>query len=130
MQLNDILPLCILLAASFAYINHRVIRWPPAIGIMLLSLGCSVIFVLLRSLDIPLINRLANAFGTIDFRDLLMNFMLSFLLFAGAMHLDAKKLHRERLPVTVLALFGTIISSVLVGYLTWFLFGWFQHPIP
>ncbi|PTQ92706.1 sodium/proton antiporter (CPA1 family) [Mucilaginibacter yixingensis] len=130
MHLTNILPLCIVLAAIFAYVNYKVIRWPPAIGIMVLALASSVVLVLLRGFNIAWLNQLAQAVNTIDFKEVLLNFMLSFLLFAGAIHLDAKKLHLERLPVTVLALFGTIISAALVGYLTWLLFGWFSYPIP
>jgi len=130
MRLTDILPLCVVLAAAFAYLNLRVVKWPPAIGIMILSLGCSMLIVLLRGFDIALLNRLATAAYAINFRELLLNFLLSFLLFAGAMHLDAKKLRHERLPVTVLALFGTVISAVLTGVLTWLVFGWFNHPVP
>jgi len=130
MRLTDILPLCVVLAAIFAYINFRVVKWPPAIGIMILSLACSIVIVLLRGFDIALLNRLATAAYAINFREILLNFLLSFLLFAGAMHLDAKKLRHERLPVTVLALFGTVISAVLTGYLTWLVFGWFNHPVP
>jgi CPA1 family monovalent cation:H+ antiporter len=130
MRLTDILPLCLVLGAVFAYVNHRVIRWPPAIGIMILSLCCSVVIVLLRGFDIALLNRLATTVYTINFREVLLNFLLSFLLFAGAMHVDAKKLHRERLPVTVLALLGTVISAALTGYLTWVVFNWFDHPVP
>lgn len=130
MRLTDILPLCLVLGAVFAYVNHRVIKWPPAIGIMILSLCCSVVIVLLRGFDIALLNRVATAVYTINFREVLLNFLLSFLLFAGAMHVDAKKLHRERLPVTVLALLGTVISAALTGYLTWLVFNWFDHPVP
>lgn len=130
MRLTDILPLCVVLAAAFAYINLRVVKWPPAIGIMILSLACSMLIVLLRGFDIALLNRLATAAYAINFREILLNFLLSFLLFAGAMHVDAKKLRHERLPVTVLALFGTVISAVLTGYLTWLVFGWFNHPVP
>lgn len=130
MHLYDLLPLCILLAAVFAYINFRLIRWPGAIGIMVLSLGCSMVLVIMQGLGFTWLNELALHISTINFRELLLNFMLSFLLFAGAIHLDAGKLRNERIPVTVLALFGTIISAAIVGGLTWLLFGWLGQPIP
>jgi len=130
MNVDDILAITIVLAAVFAYVNYRFIKWPPAIGIMLLSLGFSILLGVLRGFNFGLFTSLAGAIAKINFRDVLLNFLLSFLLFAGAVHLDAKKLHKERLPVTVLALFGTVISAALVGYLTYLLFGWFGHPIP
>lgn len=130
MNVNDIFAIIIVLAALFAYVNYRFIKWPPAIGIMLLSLSFSLFLGLSRGLNLAWVNNLAAVITKIDFRDVLLNFLLSFLLFAGSIHLDWKKLYKERLSVTVLALFGTIISSLLVGYLIWLTFGWFNHPVP
>jgi len=130
MNVNDLVALTILLAAGFGYLNHRVLKWPAAIGITVLSLGFSLLLVLARSLGFALGNHLASMISTVDFREVLLNFLLSFLLFAGAIHLDGKQLAKERLPVTVLALFGTIISAALVGVLTWLIFGWLKHPVP
>lgn len=130
MSIPDILAFIIVLAAAFAYVNHRFIKWPPAIGIMVLSLGLSMLSVVLRGFAWVWLDHLASVINAIDFRDVLLNFLLSFLLFAGAIHIDAKKLYKERLPVTVLALFGTLISTGLVGYLTWLLLGWFGYPVP
>lgn len=130
MNVNDILAITIVFATAFAYVNYRFIKWPPAIGIMLLSLCFSIILGISRGLNLEGLDVLAGIITKINFRDVLLNFLLSFLLFAGAIHLDAKKLYKERLPVTVLALFGTVISFALVGYLTFLLFGWFEHPIP
>lgn len=130
MNLEDILAVMLVMAALFAYINHRLIKWPPAIGIMILSLGFSMLLVFLRGFNITWLNRIGTMAADIDFRSLLMNFLLSFLLFAGAVHVDGQKLKKERLPVTVLALFGTVISAILVGVLTWLLFSWASYPVP
>ena len=130
MNINDVTALVIILAASFAYLNYKVIKWPPAIGVMTLSLTFSVLIVFARGLNLPLLNHIGAMIRAIDFKDVLLNTLLSFLLFAGAIHLDGKKLHKERLPVTVLALLGTFIAAALVGVLTWMVFGWFGHPVP
>ncbi|MFD2872104.1 cation:proton antiporter [Mucilaginibacter ximonensis] len=130
MNVEAILAIVVVLTAACAYINYRFIKWPPAIGIMVLSLGLSVALVLLRGLNWLPLDRLAQLAYHIDFRKVLLNFMLSFLLFAGAIHLDGKKLRKESLPVSVLALFGTIISAALVGGLSWLLFGLFGYPVP
>jgi CPA1 family monovalent cation:H+ antiporter len=68
--------------------------------------------------------------SSIDFHDVLMNYMLSFLLFAGAIHIDAGKLKKERLPVIALATAGILISTFFVGGTTWYLFGLFHINIP
>ena len=51
----------------------------------------------------------------IDFRTVLLDIMLSFLLFAGALHTDVQKLRQQRWPVLVFATFGVLVSTFLVG---------------
>jgi CPA1 family monovalent cation:H+ antiporter len=130
MGISEILSITIVLAAVFAYVNNRFIKWPPTIGIMVLSLGTSILLVVLGKFD-PLFSKKAlQLASSIDFRDVLMNFMLSFLLFAGAIHIDAGKLKKERWPVLALSTIGIVISTSLVGGVTWYLFQIFNWPIP
>ena len=130
MNTQEIISITIVLAALFAYINHRVIKWPPTIGIMALSLICSVILVVLGNSKSLLSEKAVELANSVDFQDVLMNFMLSFLLFAGAIHIDAAKLKTERWPVLLLATMGILISTFLVGGLTWALFSVFGMPMP
>jgi len=130
MTTNDLIALTVLLAAGFGYVNHRVLKWPPAIGIMIIALCFSLLLLLARGFGLTLGSSLTSMIGAVDFREVLLNFLLSFLLFAGAIHLDGKQLARERLPVTFLALFGTVISALLVGGLTWLIFDWLNYPVP
>nr|WP_294950603.1 sodium:proton antiporter [uncultured Mucilaginibacter sp.] len=130
MNISEILSITIVLAAVFAYINHRLIKWPPTIGIMVLSLGTSLLLAALGKFYPLLSNKAIQLASSIDFRDVLMNFMLSFLLFAGAIHIDAGKLKKERWPVLILSTLGIIISTTLVGSITWYLFQLFHWPIP
>ena len=130
MNLNEILTITVVLAAVFAYINHRWIRWPTTIGIMVLALISSVILFALGETHSFLSDKAIQLVSSIDFQDVLMNFMLSFLLFAGAIHIDAHKLKKERLPVIILATLGILISTFLVGGMVWGLFILFHSPIP
>lgn len=130
MNVNDILTITIVLAAVFAYINHKLIKWPPTIGIMVLSLVSSVLLATLGHY-VPLLSDKARQLASsIDFRDILMNFMLSFLLFAGAIHIDARKLKKEKWPVMILSTLGTVISTFLVGLMVWYLLKLFHADIP
>src|SRR5476651_72620 len=95
MGISEILTFTIVLAAAFAYINHRLIKWPPTIGIIVLSFGCSLLLVFSGHFYPSFAAKAKLLVTSIDFRDLLMNFMLSFLLFAGAIHIDAAKLKKE-----------------------------------
>lgn len=130
MNISEILTITIVLAAVFAYINHRVIKWPPTIGIMVLSLGTSIFLAVLGKFHPFLSDKAIQLASSIDFRDVLMNFMLSFLLFAGAIHIDAAKLKKEALPVMLLSTLGILISTFLVGAMVWYLFVLFSLPIP
>ncbi len=130
MDINEILTITIVLAALFAYINHRWIKWPPTIGIMVLSLLTSVLLVLFGTSHSILSNKAVLLVSSIDFQDVLMNFMLSFLLFAGAIHIDANKLQKERWPVIILATVGILISTFLVGGMVWYLLKLFNMQTP
>jgi CPA1 family monovalent cation:H+ antiporter len=130
MNINEILTITIVLAAVFAYINHRWIKWPPTIGIMVLSLLSSLLLVAFGSSRSILSVKAIQLVSSIDFEDVLMNFMLSFLLFAGAIHIDAHKLRKERWPVIILATIGILISTFLVGFMVWGLFILVNFPIP
>src|ERR1700761_4934706 len=105
MNINEILTITMVLAAAFAYINHRWIKWPPTIGIMILSLVSSILLAVFGSHSLLSAKAIQLA-SSIDFQDVLMNFMLSFLLFAGAIHIDAGKLKAQRWPIIILATAG------------------------
>ena len=130
MNTQEIIAITIVLAALFAYINHRFIKWPPTIGIMALSLISSILLVSFGNSHSLLSEKAIALANSLDFQDVLMNFMLSFLLFAGAIHIDAAKLKAERLPVIILATVGILISTFIVGLLVWYLFDLLSMPVP
>lgn len=57
-----------------------------------------------------------------DFQEVLMNVMLNFLLFAGALSVDLGKLMEERIPILVLATIGTVMSTFIVAFLIYYIF--------
>lgn len=130
MNLNEILAITVVLATIFSYINHRWIKWPTTIGIMALSLISSVLFFVLGDTNSFLLAKAMKLVTAIDFRDVLMNFMLSFLLFAAAIHVDTAKLKKERRTIVMLSTFGVLISTFLIGGMMWYLFRLFQFNIP
>jgi len=98
-------------AALFAYLNQRVLRLPATIGLMTLTLLSSPGLVGLGRLGVPAVLRVVEVVRTIDFNTVLMQYMLSFLLFAGALQLDTRSLGRQRMPVLLRATIGTVIST-------------------
>jgi len=130
MSIYHIIAVLIFLTAVFAYINDRWIKWPPTIGVMVIALISSILIAVFGHLA-PVVS--ANALtlvSNINFGKVLMNIMLSFLLFAGALHIDANQLAKEKWPVLVLATAGTLISTFVVSVMAYYLFQLFNLPIP
>ncbi|MEL7001455.1 MAG: sodium:proton antiporter [Bacteroidota bacterium] len=103
------------LAATFSYINHRFLKLPTTIGLMILALCLAGIMILTGKFSNEFFVETCKVVHVIDFRLLLMDIMLSFLLFAGALHVNAQSLKSERLPVFLFATFGVVLSTFLVG---------------
>ena len=107
--------LLLVAAALFSYLNQRFLRLPATIGLMVLALVSSLGLVGLGRLGVPQVLQVVAAVRTIDFHTVLMQVMLSFLLFAGAIHLDGRSLKGQWLPVLLLATLGTLLSTGIVG---------------
>ncbi len=119
----DIAAILILLAAILGYANHRLLKLPSAVGMTLMGA--------LASLAIIAVGAAFPAWGFahlverflagIDFHATLMEGMLSFLLFAGALHVDWLQMRANRLVIFALATFGVVVSTVIVGFGAWWI---------
>lgn len=110
------------MASFIAYINHRYLKLTPAIGMMAFSLCISILLIVGQGLFPAAYGSLTRVIASIDLHDVLMNSMLGFLLFAGAMHIDASSLRAESMPVIALASIGVLLSTAIVGILLFYLF--------
>lgn len=108
------------ITAFLAYINRRFIGLPPAIGVMAIALVLSLLNMLADKLGYHALRILEQSLvESIDFSELLMQGMLSLLLFAGAIHVDLKQLRAYRWQVATLAVFGTALSTIIIGGALW-----------
>ena len=122
MDLISLIAIILSLSAAFAYINFRFIGLPTTIGVMLIALLCSLVMILADFYGLMDIRDEAEAMLTnVDFNKALMNGMLSFLLFAGALHVNTSDLADMKWTVGLLATGGVMLSTLLVGSLTWLL---------
>jgi CPA1 family monovalent cation:H+ antiporter len=114
----DVAASLLVLTALLAALNQRVLRLPPTIGLMAMALALTLALVGLDAAGIApgWSRREAEFVAGIDFSQLLMQGMLSLLLFASAMHVDAGALRAYRWQVAVLAFASTAGSTVLVGF--------------
>ncbi len=105
----------ILISALSSYINYRWLKLPNTIGLMILGLVFT--FVLVTSKDfIPgFYNFFCGIIIEADFRTLLMDGMLSFLLFAGAVHVNICDLAKEKKSILLFSSIGVLLSTVIVG---------------
>lgn len=103
------------LASVFSIINLRVLKLPMTIGLMILAIFLSV-SVLVIGLIVPDFMIAATSLSKqFDFSELLVNVMLPFLLFAGAISVNVHELLKDRLTILFLASFGVIFSTFVVG---------------
>jgi len=131
MSLLSITSLLISVAALFAWINVRTIKLPNTIGIMAISLVFSLILVLLEHAGFGLAENLAeDIIGQIQFDKTLLNGMLGFLLFAGALHVNLDDLLSRKWTIGILASFGMISCMFLVAFSCYWLFQVTGHPLP
>jgi len=119
MNLYHIAVVLIVLAALFGYVNQRFLRLPFTIGLMVVSILFSAILMGI-GLWAPQLHEMEEFFvRQIDFEGLLMEGMLSFLLFAGALHIDFRQLAAQRWPILIFATLGVLTSTFLIGGITY-----------
>ena len=126
----SILTVLIVLTAAFSYINLRFIKLPATIGVMLISLLCSLTILGIGKYYPSVLHKPASILHSLDFESLLMRIMLSFLLFAGAIHVNVNQLKKEFAPIAAYATFGVLLSTIIIGAGMYFIFPLFHISIP
>jgi monovalent cation:H+ antiporter, CPA1 family len=126
----NILTILIVLTAAFSYINSRFIRLPATIGIMLISLICSIAILIVGRFYPKFVDHTAGVIDSLDFETLLMRIMLSFLLFAGSIHINFQKLRKEILPIIIYSTVGVLLSTGIIGIAMYYIFQLFAMHVP
>ena len=117
MSLPQAIAALLAIAAAASYVNRRYLGLPPTIGLTALALAASLLFLVLGALT-PLPAALAErALARLDFRRLVLDGLLPFLLFAGALHVDLRALRAVRLAVAMLDTVGVAVATVAAGVL-------------
>lgn len=115
MEPFNAIAILITLTAGFAYINHRFIKIPMSVGLMLMSLLASLFLMLLDRMGLPVRIYADQLVRSIDFTKVLLEGMLGSLLFAGALHVNLNDLTEQKLEIAIYASLGVLTSTVLVG---------------
>ena len=127
----DVAVSCLVLTALLAYLNHRFVGLPISIGVMGIALLFSFVLLGLDKFGFSSLHDYEEALlSSIDFSDLLMQGMLSMLLFAAALQVDLSELKAFKWHIGALAFFGTVASALLVGFGLWAIVSYTGAALP
>ncbi|WP_262273501.1 cation:proton antiporter [Microvirga yunnanensis] len=128
----DLIAVLLVLTAVFGWLNHVAIRLPHSIGLLIMALGASLILIGIEAAlpNVALYESLTAMLRQIDFRETVLNGMLAFLLFAGALHVDLGILRKRAWSVGLIATLGVVISTAVVGIGLWWLSGTLGTTVP
>jgi Na+:H+ antiporter len=129
LKLFDIISILVTISAVFSYINHRYIRLPNTIGLMAIALFISLLLIALGTLGMNFQDDVRRLLYQIDFNETLLHGMLSFLLFAGALHVNLSDLYRQKWIISLLATAGVLGSTLLMGLLSHAVFDLLGIPV-
>ena len=115
-----IISILVVISAGFAIINFRLLKFPVTIGLMIVSLVFSGIVILLGQIFPGLEYLLNKELLTLNFSELLLEGMLSFMLFAGAIHVRFEDLKSEKLSILLFSSLSVIISTLVIGFLSYY----------
>lgn len=119
------------ITALLTYVNHRFIGLPTTIGVMVISISLSIGAIFLGFLGFDqLIDYEVSLLEQLDFTEVLLDGMLSMLLFDGALHVNISALRRYKLPIGILAGIGTILLAMLIATSIYFMLPLFGFGLP
>lgn len=111
----------VFISAIFGYINVKFLKLPNTIGLMLITIVFTLAVFGISYFDDTLLNAERYIIRQIDFKYVLLDVMLSFLLFAGALHTNFEQLKVQRWPIFVFSTLGVLVSTFLVGTIMFYI---------
>ncbi|MEP1085406.1 sodium:proton antiporter [Algoriphagus sp.] len=129
MDIFTIITILTVLSAAFAFINTKFLKLPFTIGLMIIAIIFTLAIHLVGSVNPFILEEAELLMQSIDFETVLLDVMLSFLLFAGALHTKLDALKTQKAPIALFATIGVLISTFLIGTMMYFLFLVFDYPI-
>ncbi len=109
------------LSSLLSFLNRKFLRLPDTIGVTVLAIIASVLIGSLSFINEEAFLSVCSVVEEIDFKTILFDFLLAFLLFAGSIHVDLHQLRQQRGPVLIYASIGVLISTFLVGSLLYYI---------
>lgn len=128
----ELISVLLALTALFGWLNERFLKLPETIGVLVMGLAASLLLLGAEYVfhQVALFENVAQIVRQIDFREAVLDGMLAFLLFAGALHVDFSALRDRAWVVAAMASIGVVLSTLLVGTGFWLLGQWLGTPLP
>jgi CPA1 family monovalent cation:H+ antiporter len=130
MEVFVLFSILITLAAFFSYVNVRLFKLPSGISLMMMGTLVALVVILAGYFSSAFAAEIKVKLSLIDFSEFLLGILLSFLLFAGSLHVHLHDLKKEAKSVGSFATLGTILSTFIIGGIFYFLMLVFHHPVP
>ncbi|GHB69615.1 cation:proton antiporter [Persicitalea jodogahamensis] len=130
MDLFTVIALLTTICALFAYVNFRYLRLPTTIGLMLIALLSSIAILIVGQFSPVVLAGVKGLVSEIDFPQVLLEVMLSFLLFAGALHTDMALMREQKWSILSFATLGVLMSTFLIGALFYYVLPFVGFAIP
>lgn len=117
MNIYFALTVLISLSAGFAYVNQRFLKLPFVIGLFFLSTILSLIVISSKLwLNIP-VEKIKSYIQLANIDQIVLNYLLGFLLFAGALHTNWNNLKQQIRPIATFAVGGVLLSTIIIAVL-------------
>lgn len=115
MTIYHIITTLVVLSATFAYINKRFLHLPITIGLMLLGTVLSILVLIYNQFNPMSLSPIKTVVDGLDFSKIVLEILLSFLLFAGALHTDYDALRENKRSVILFAFVSVLVSTFVVA---------------
>lgn len=122
MNIYELIAALITLTAILAFINHRYIKLPSSIGLLLASMFLSFVVLILNYYNFTFLKDISAVVNSVDFNHVLMGGMISFMLFAAAIHIPLEDLKPQKGPILVFSTIGVVLSTFIIGTLIYYIF--------
>jgi CPA1 family monovalent cation:H+ antiporter len=119
----ELISVLLVLTSAFGWTNHRFLRLPDTVGLLVMGLTASIVLLACEALlpATPLYEDVAGVIRQVDFQKTVLDGMLAFLLFAGALHVDISALRERAWAVGIMATVGVLLSTFIVGFGFWWI---------
>ncbi|MEQ9306897.1 MAG: sodium:proton antiporter [Marinoscillum sp.] len=118
MHVFDVIALVIFVSGLFIFLNTIFLKLPSSLGLMILTLVLSLGLLLAVNLfpSLHIVEEIRN----FDFTEVLNQFVISFILFAGGLSMDLKRLGKQKVPIIIISIVGAILSTLIIGTTLYF----------